>query len=146
MENVVFRDGKRVSARGIIIYDDKVYLMFRRRKNSDGSYREYYVVPGGGIDDGENEIDAVKRELGEEFCVEVNALGKVGCDESDNSIANFYALEITKGIPKLGREKKEKCSDDNYYEIKLIDINRLDSIDVTGIEYIMRAYKKEYIV
>ena len=145
MERVIFKDGKRVSARGIIIVDDKVYLMFRRRKNNDGSYREYYVVPGGGIDEGEDVLDAVKRELREEFSVLVNVLGKVGCDENDTSIANFYSLEITSGTPLLGGEEKEKCSDDNYYEIRLVDINKLDEIDVTGKDYILKAYKKEYI-
>ena len=145
MERVIFKDGKRVSARGIIIVDDKVYLMFRRRKNNDGSYREYYVVPGGGIDEGEDVLDAVKRELREEFSVLVNVLGKVGCDENDTSIANFYSLEITSGTPLLGGEEKEKCSDENYYEIRLVDINKLDEIDVTGKDYILKAYKKEYI-
>ena len=145
MERVIFKDGKRVSARGIIIVDDKVYLMFRRRKNNDGSYREYYVVPGGGIDEGEDVLDAVKRELREEFSVLVNVLGKVGSDENDTSIANFYSLEITSGTPLLGGEEKEKCSDENYYEIRLVDINKLDEIDVTGKDYILKAYKKEYI-
>lgn len=115
MEKVIFNNGKRVSARGIIISCDKVYLMFRRRKNDDGSYREYYVVPGGGIDEG------------------------------DTSIANFYSLEIISGSPLLGGEEKEKCSDENYYEIRLVDINKIDEIDVTGKDYILKAYKKEYI-
>lgn len=145
MEKVKYKDEKRVSARGIIINFDKVYLMFRRRKNDDGTYREYYVVPGGGIDEGEDEIEAVKRELREEFNVEVSVLGKVGCDEGDNSIANFYALDIKDGIPTLGGEEKEKCSDENYYEIRLIDIDKLDNIDVSGKEYIIKAYNKEYI-
>lgn len=145
MEKVIFNNGKRVSARGIIISCDKVYLMFRRRKNDDGSYREYYVVPGGGIDEGEDELEAVKRELKEEFSVDVNILGKVGCDEGDASIANFYSLEIISGSPLLGGEEKEKCSDENYYEIRLVDINKIDEIDVTGKDYILKAYKKEYI-
>lgn len=39
---------KRISSRGIIIEDDAVYLMFRRRINEDGKVSEYYVIPGGG--------------------------------------------------------------------------------------------------
>lgn len=145
MEKVIFNNGKRVSARGIIISCDKVYLMFRRRRNDDGSYREYYVVPGGGIDEGEDELDAVKRELKEEFSVDVDILGKVGCDEGETSIANFYSLEIIGGSPVLGGEEKEKCCDSNYYEIRLVDINKLNEIDVTGKDYILKAYNKEYI-
>ncbi len=36
---------KRVSARGIIIDDNKVYVMFRKGINEDGSTKEYYVIP-----------------------------------------------------------------------------------------------------
>ena len=35
--------------------------MFRRRIKDDGSIKEYYVVPGGGIDEGEDEEVAVKE-------------------------------------------------------------------------------------
>lgn len=144
MENVVFKEGKRVSARGIIIYDDAVYLMFRRRKKDDGSFKEYYVVPGGGIDEGEREEDTIKREMLEELSVEVKILGKVGYDEGDSSIANFYALEIVNGEVVLGGEELEKNCEDNYYEIRLVKIDDLDSIDVTGKEFILKAYNKEY--
>lgn len=44
---------KRVSSRGIIIEDNYVYVMFRRKINDDGTIKEYYVIPGGGIEEGE---------------------------------------------------------------------------------------------
>lgn len=145
MEKVIFKDGKRVSARGIIIKDDSVYLMFRRRIKDDGSIKEYYVVPGGGIDEGEDEEVAVKREMKEELSVNVKILGKVGCDEGENSIANFYHLRITRGKPQLGGEEKEKNCESNFYEIRLVKIDDLDKIDVTGADYIRKAYNKEYL-
>jgi len=144
MEKVIFKDGKRVSARGIIIKGDSVYLMFRRKKKDDGSFKEYYVVPGGGIDEGESEEVAVKREMKEELGVSVKILGKVATDEGESSIANFYALRITRGTPALGGEELERMSEDNYYEVRLIKISELDNIDVTGKEYIIKAYNKDY--
>jgi len=51
---------KRISSRGIIIEDDYVYLMFRRRIKDDGSFKEYYVIPGGGINEGETLEENVK--------------------------------------------------------------------------------------
>lgn len=146
MEKVIFKNGKRVSARGVIIKGDSVYLMFRRRKNKDGSYKEYYVVPGGGIDEGETEEIALRREMKEEFGVSVRILGKIGVDEGENSIANFFALRITKGKPTLGGEELEKNCENNYYEIRLVKISELNTIDVTGKDYIIKAYNKDYII
>lgn len=44
---------KRVSSRGIIIDNDTVYAMFRRKIKDDGTIKEYYVIPGGGINENE---------------------------------------------------------------------------------------------
>lgn len=41
---------KRISVRGIIIDGDEVYTIFRRRVNYDGTFKEYYVIPGGGLE------------------------------------------------------------------------------------------------
>ena len=40
---------KRISSRGIIIQDDKLLTIFRR-KIKDGEVKEYYVIPGGGLE------------------------------------------------------------------------------------------------
>lgn len=144
MGEVVFKDGKRVSARGVIIYRDSVYLMFRRKKKKDGSFKEYFVVPGGGIEAGEDEITALKREMEEELCIDVKVLDKIGVDEKDETIANYYSLKILDGKPTLGGEEKEKSCEDNYYEIKLIKIKDLDDLDVDGKEFILEAYNKKH--
>ena len=44
---------KRVSSRAIIIDDNKLLTMFRRKIKSDGTVKEYYVIPGGGLEEGE---------------------------------------------------------------------------------------------
>ena len=85
---------KRVSARGIIIDGDKVYAMFRRRIKEDGSIKEYYVIPGGGIKQGETLEENVKRELKEEFSVDVDIIGYLGVDEGNDSIAHFFSCKI----------------------------------------------------
>lgn len=67
---------KRVSARGIIIDDNKVYVMFRKRIKEDESTKEYYVIPGGGIKEGKTLEENVKRELKGEFSVDIDILAK----------------------------------------------------------------------
>jgi len=131
---------KRISSRGIIIDDGYVYVMFRRRIKEDGSVKEYYVIPGGGIDENETLEENVKREIREEFSVEVNILDFLGSDESDDSIANFFACEIIDGTPKLGGEELNRCTEDNYYEIRKIRISDIDKIDILGKDMILKAY------
>ena len=95
---------KRVSSRGIIIEDDNVYAMFRRRIKDDGIIKEYYVIPGGGINENETLEENVIREMKEDFSVDVKIKGYLGKDESDETIAHFFSCSIINGTPKLGWE------------------------------------------
>ena len=130
---------KRVSARGIIIEDNEVYLMFRRRILDDGSIKEYYVIPGGGINDNESLEDCLKRELKEELSIDIKINRYLGYDESKDTIAHFYSCSIVNGIPSLGGEELERCSDNNYYEIRKVKIEDLDNIDVIAKDMIIKA-------
>lgn len=136
---------KRISSRGIIIEDEKVYLMFRRRIEDDGVIKEYYVIPGGGIKENETLEENVIREIKEEFSVDVKINGYLGKDESEESIANFFSCSIINGTPKLGGEELGRCTESNYYEIRKISVNDLDNIDLLGKDMILKAYNKEFI-
>lgn len=60
-------------AAGILIEDEKVLLIHRTRER-DGAIREYYVVPGGGIEEGETIEEATKREVKEETGIDVELI------------------------------------------------------------------------
>lgn len=47
---------KRENARAIIIKDNELLTIFRRKKTKEGT-KEYYVIPGGGVEDGETLAD-----------------------------------------------------------------------------------------
>ncbi|NLV90124.1 MAG: NUDIX domain-containing protein [Tenericutes bacterium] len=136
---------KRVSSRGIIIEDDNVYAMFRRRIKDDGIIKEYYVIPGGGINENETLEENVIREMKEEFSVDVKIKGYLGKDESDETIAHFFSCSIINGTPKLGGEELERCTEQNYYEIRKVAIEDLDKVDILSTDMIMKAFKEEYI-
>lgn len=135
---------KRISSRGIIIDGDNVYTMFRRRIKDDGTVKEYYVVPGGGIEENEELTESILREMKEEFSVGVKIIGYLGKDESEETIAHFFHCEIVSGTPTLGGEELEKCCDSNYYEIRQVPINNLDSIDIMAKDMILKAYNENY--
>ena len=74
---------KRVSSRGIIIEDGSVYAMFRRRIKDDGTVKEYYVIPGGGIE--ENETLEQTVTIHAEF---PNATNHSEIEEAFNNLVN----------------------------------------------------------
>ena len=134
---------KRINSRAVIIENGKVLTMFRR-KTKNGITEEYYVIPGGGIEDGETLEENVKRELSEELNVEIEIIGYLGTIEYDTNIANFFHCNIVKGEPKLGGEELERMTEDNYYEVRFVDINKLDEIEFSAKEKVYQALNKEY--
>lgn len=90
-------------AGGILIEDGKV-LLIHRIKNVDGLVKEYYVVPGGGIEEGENIKEATKRELKEETGIDVELIRNVPLFtlEQENGIQYFSLINKIGGIIGTG--------------------------------------------
>ena len=132
----------RISSRGIIIQNGKVLTMFRR-KIKDGNTKEYYVIPGGGLEDGETLEQNVVRELKEEMNVDIKILGYLGQDDQTGS--NYFHCQITNGTPKLGGEELDRMTNDNYYEPLFVNIDNLQNIDIYGREFIFKALNCDYV-
>ena len=88
---------KRISVRGIIIEDDEVYAIFRRKIRNDGVVKEYYVIPGGGMKSEETLQKTLKRELKEELSIDVEIIGYLGLDEKENSMLIFLSVKQLRG-------------------------------------------------
>ena len=129
---------KRISSRAIIIENNKL-LTFFRRKNKDGKIKEYYSLPGGGQEKGETLEENVIRELKEEFNVDIKIIDYLGKKESDNYIEHFFYCTIINRIPKLSGEELERNCQDNYYELRYININEIDKIDIFYKDMINKA-------
>ena len=135
---------KRVSARAIIIEDNGVLTMFRRKKKNDGSYKEYYVIPGGGVEENESLEETCIRELKEEYNVDIKILGYLGSDERETTIGHLFHAKIINGIPILSGEESERNNDDNYYEIRKVNLNELNEVDIDSVDFIRKAMKADY--
>lgn len=127
---------KRVSSRAIIIEDGKLLTMFRRKIKKDGSVKEYYVIPGGGLEEGETLEENVIRELKEEFNVDIEIVKFLSTEEYDDTIANYFLCKIINGTPKLGGEELDRITPENYYEIRYIDLNDIDNYDINAKDII----------
>lgn len=122
---------KRVSARGLVVTDKGLAVIFRRKINEQGT-KEYYVVPGGGINEGEDIIEGLKRELKEELDIEVEVNDLAFKVETDERIEYFYNCKYISGDFKLNGEELDRMSESNYYEptfIKLDEINKYDIME-----------------
>jgi len=122
---------KRVTSRGIIFIDDKVVLLKRIRKDHDNILR-YYTIPGGGVEIGETNEEACIREVLEEVSLRVTIDKFLGREEYDTGICYYFKVNYLGGEPILGGEEKEKNNPDNYYEVVLVEINKLDDIFMYG--------------
>ena len=90
---------KRISSRGVIIDGDYVYLIFRRKIFEDGTIKEYYVIPGGGVEVGETLEETVLRELKEELSIDAKIIEYLGSNSEED--AYLFLCEIVDGIPKV---------------------------------------------
>ena len=120
---------KRVSARGLVITDKGLAVIFRRKINEFGT-KEHYVIPGGGIEKNEDIVGCLKRELKEELDIEVNVKDLAFTKETEDRIEYFYNCEFISGNFKLNGEEIERMSESNYYEPTFIPLNKINDYDL----------------
>jgi 8-oxo-dGTP pyrophosphatase MutT (NUDIX family) len=82
----------RTRAGIILVENDKVALIERHRAGLD-----YYVFPGGGVDEGETADQAAIREAMEELGVEVRIKQKVAVIHFDQSTQVYFLVERVSG-------------------------------------------------
>lgn len=122
----------RHRATGILIYDNKILLMFRRK-----SGREYWVFPGGGIEANEDPAEATIRELKEETTVLAEVEKQIyEITLDDGTINRFYLCHYLAGEPKLGLEANEGVnqSENNFYQPQWVDLNDLKDLILYPLE------------
>ena len=107
------------SVRGIIFYNDGYILIHRRKKRDDGSIRDYYVVPGGKMEENETKEETVVREVWEEIGIKVKPVETLLEYESDydNSIQIFMESEYT-----------------GEYMIEIIDREKIENLNIVPEE------------
>ncbi|MFY9228362.1 MAG: NUDIX domain-containing protein [Candidatus Microsaccharimonas sp.] len=115
----------RDRAVGIVIRENKLLVMFR--KNNHG---EYYVFPGGGVEDGETNEQATVRELDEETSVEVKTDRLLYTLHHDNGDTHYFFLcSYISGAPQLRagtNEYDDNVRGNDYYEPRWLAIEEIN--------------------
>ena len=120
------RTGVRVSA--IIVRDGKVLLIHRKKPG-----KEYWVFPGGGVEDDETLEETLVREVKEEtnldvlnykkaFVAPFSQLGKIEHP--------FFYCEVSSGEPEIVGEEKYINSPEDYYHLEWITISNIKSLNL----------------
>ena len=88
---------------GIYIKDDKMLLM-HRIKEVDGIRKEYYCIPGGGVEENEDNITTLIREMKEELGVDLTEyeLSPKYTYKDDKGVQSYYLIKEFDGISGTG--------------------------------------------
>lgn len=120
---------KRISSRAVIIENNKLLTFFRRKVIGENVIT-YYSLPGGGLDDGETIENCVIREIKEELEVDIEIIRLLDIVEDLDSIQYVFHVKIIDGIPKLSGEELLRNSQNNYYEVKWLELSNIDSYNL----------------
>jgi len=126
---------KRVSARAIILMNDKEVVLIHRVKNG----YEYWVTPGGGVEEGESFEEAVVRELKEEVGIDVR-VDKLVLDITKNvdgidSEQKFYLCTYVGGEIGSGTgDEVKKSHETNMHEAVLVDLVEAKTLNIVPEE------------
>lgn len=126
---------ERVSARAIVITDDRKVILIHRIMNE----REYWVTPGGKLEGEESYVEAVKRELKEEVGIEVDvhdvAFNTSSRIDGIKSTQKFFWCTYAGGVigSGLGSEV-QRSTPSNLHEVVMADFSQAKKMNIVPRE------------
>lgn len=117
------RTNVRVSA---IILRERKILLIHRIKNGE----EYWVFPGGGMEDTETPEEGIVREVKEETGLDVlnYHLAFMAYNEASKKEEPFYFCDVSEGEPEIIGEEKDKNTPDNSYQLEWVELPKTKNI------------------
>ena len=113
------RKGRAVA---IVLKDNELLLVMHR--NNEG--REYYVLPGGGIETGETPEQAAVREVEEEASLKIEIAQQIYEHHyDDGSNQYFFLCRYISGDPKLSANAPELNEKYNFFKPLWLPISKL---------------------
>jgi ADP-ribose pyrophosphatase YjhB (NUDIX family) len=112
----------RVRVAAIIVRDDCVLLV----RHAKGEHT-YWLLPGGGVHYGEPLDEALRRELMEEACVDIEvgelvlAVDSIPPDASRHTLHLYFTATIIAGEPRCG-------SDERVVEVRFVPVRELSRL------------------
>jgi len=122
----------RPRASAIIKYNGGIILVHRVREDEKRK-REYYVIPGGGVEDGESVEEATIREIKEEIGIDIKLTDKCYKFYIMNRWQYFYIAEYVSG--KIGTGDGPEFTSPDYakygsYQVEVIPFDEIRNINL----------------
>ncbi len=135
-----------IRAVAVLVKDDKVLLVHRTRNG-----KEFWVFPGGGVEEGENVEEAVVREVEEEASTKCKIV-KLLYTHIYSNLGHkqfYYLCDYISGNPKLGdfNELETMKNEDQTYEPGWIKIESLSKKLVYPLEirdWLIEDYRTDF--
>jgi 8-oxo-dGTP diphosphatase len=137
----------RQAARAVIIHQNKLLVI---KRNKFG--KEYYILPGGGVQAGETPEQALMRELAEETGVNISTGRPVFVEEAGAPYGTqyIYLCEYAGGEPRLSPDSEEAkihALGQNLYIPEWLPLEKLEQATFVSPELklaIIRAIRSNF--
>ncbi len=111
-------------AGALIIKDGKILLMHQMLPNED-----FYTLPGGSWEKGETLEETCKREVLEEFGIDVNMGKLIFLLDTTTRIAFYFACDTDDIDIKLGGPEKNRMHENEQYYVEWLDLKELETVN-----------------
>ncbi|WP_203907099.1 NUDIX domain-containing protein [Rhizocola hellebori] len=97
---------QRRRAAAVIIRDGKVLMVRERSRGDTGRHdgQSYWTLPGGGLQPGETDEQAVRREVAEEVGLTAISATYIRDMHYPSGITAVFAVTVADGEPRLGAD------------------------------------------
>ena len=136
--------------RVVILDDNRRVLMLRQHHEN----RDIWMVPGGGIEEGETALDAAVREVKEEAGLDIE-VGKLiwhveeVSEKKGQRFVNFFLGSIKGGNVHIGTDPERAPDQQVLREVRFMSREEIEKIEVLYPEYLKdelwKFIEKDYL-
>jgi ADP-ribose pyrophosphatase YjhB (NUDIX family) len=112
-------------AGGIVIKDGKMLFMHQIVNGED-----FYTIPGGSWEKGETLEETCKREIQEEFSIDVDVKHLLFLIDTHSRIAFYFLCDYVSGEIELGGPEKSRMNESEQYYVEWIDLERISTLNL----------------
>lgn len=116
----------RVRVAALILNEKKEILFVRQMKNK----KDYWLLPGGGVEFGESVTEALARELMEELGIEIEEPKFILLNENIDPKGKKHLIQLVFSVKIKGSEPKLSLKEKVVLEYKYFSVAELENLEI----------------